>query len=395
MEFLLDTNGQFYFMEMNTRLQVEHAVTEAVTGVDLVAWQLRIAAGEHLSLQQRDIRLDGHAMEARLTAEDVVAGFLPQTGKVLFWQAPDAPVASPLTAHLKPLEVRVEHALCSGSSIGPHYDSMIAKVVTHGATRHEARRKLVTALQNCILLGVSTNQQFLVECLQSPQFVDGKEVHSGFVERYMGHYFKHPPTASPRTIAFAALALVLDKLAGPGGHLQRAPTPLELLVGEHHWHAQVQANDIGWRVTLGSAEHSAEQAFQMRDLHWLDESHQHFQVECDGIAEKAVAVRNARQLELFHAGQAWHFEQLDAYKSCTADQGTGVITAPLTGRVALVAVELGESVCQGQTIAVLEAMKMEHTLTAPISGRVVELHTRPDTQTTKGTLLLRIEEHAE
>ena len=395
MEFLLDAQGDFFFMEMNTRLQVEHAVTEAITGLDLVAWQLRIAAGEALTLQQSDIGIHGHAIEARLTAEDVAAGFLPQTGKVLYWQAPNAAAPAALATHLQPLEVRVEQALSSGCTISPYYDSMIAKVVVHGSNREEARRKLVAALQNCVLLGVPSNQHFLVECLQSPQFAQGQDIHTGFVQQYMGHCLAAPPVASARSAAFAALALLARSPSN--SHLQRNPATVELSVGQQRWRAEVQAMGEGWQIRLNdlAAEAAVDTLFfGMRDLRWFDAERQHFQVECNGLVEKAIAVSHGLQLELFHAGQAWHFEQADAHKSSHAEQGGGAVTAPLTGRVAAVVVELGQTVSQGQPLAVLEAMKMEHSLTAPIAGRVVELHASPNTQATKGSLLLRIEEIA-
>src|SRR5437762_9272383 len=151
-----DGDLRFYFMEMNTRLQVEHPVTEAITGLDLVEWQLRVAAGEPLPLAQDGIRFQGHAIEVRLCAEDVPAGFMPQSGTLVMWQpTPD---------------LRVEHALRSGTEIPPYYDSMIAKLVSHGATREEARRKLVAGLQDTVALGVATNQTFLAACLEHPAF---------------------------------------------------------------------------------------------------------------------------------------------------------------------------------------------------------------------------------
>ena len=393
MEFLLDAQGQFYFMEMNTRLQVEHAVTEAITGLDLVAWQLRIAAGETLDLQQADIVIHGHAMEARLTAEDVPAGFLPQTGKVLYWQAPDVAVPAALATHMHPLEARVEQALRTGWTISPYYDSMIAKVVTHGATRAEARRKLAAALQQCVLLGVPTNQHFLVECLKTPQFAKGDEVHTGFVSQYMSHMLGSVPQAGPRTAAFAALAM-LSRQQPTFGRLQRVATPLELVMGQQHWLMELRTTESSWQVHLKEQGHGEVQRFEMRDLCWLDAEQQKFQVECNGLVEKAVVVSDVARLEIYHAGQAWSFEIPDAHKSGAAEQGSGAVTAPLTGRVAVVAVVLGQTVTQGQTIAVLEAMKMEHSLSAPIAGKVVELLVSPDTQATKGALLLRIEEEA-
>src|SRR3954453_4436086 len=160
LEFLLDGDGQFYFMEMNTRLQVEHPVTEALTGLDLVEWQLRVAAGEPLPLRQDNIRFSGHAIEVRLCSEDADHDFMPQSGWMALWQMPQS--------------IRVEHALQSGAEIPPYYDSLVAKLISHGATREEARARLITALEQAVALGVATNQSFLLSCLRHPAFAQGR-----------------------------------------------------------------------------------------------------------------------------------------------------------------------------------------------------------------------------
>src|SRR3954468_16999096 len=159
LEFLLDGNSEFYFMEMNTRLQVEHPVTEAITGLDLVELQLRVAAGEPLGLEQDDVTFFGHAIEVRLCSEDASHDFMPQSGRMAFWQMPS--------------ELRVEHALQSGCEIPPFYDSMIAKIIARGATRDEARHKLIHGLEHAVAFGVTTNQAFLAACLRHPVFAAG------------------------------------------------------------------------------------------------------------------------------------------------------------------------------------------------------------------------------
>jgi geranyl-CoA carboxylase alpha subunit len=209
MEFLLDRSGEFFFMEMNTRLQVEHAVTEAVTGLDLVEWQLRVAAGEPLTLAQDELHLHGHAIEARLTAEDAASGFLPQTGPVLRWRAPP-----------KAFDVRIDHALEEGAVISPYYDSMVAKLIAHGRTRDEARRKLAAALRHTVLLGTQTNAAFLADCLEHPAFATGSAVHTGFIAEHPA--LCAPPEPGPRTLAFAALACAI---ADNGAHAFALPTP--------------------------------------------------------------------------------------------------------------------------------------------------------------------------
>lgn len=179
-EFLLDRNGRFYFLEMNTRLQVEHPVTELTTGLDLVAWQLHIAAGQPLPLAQADVVLSGHAMEVRLYAEDPAQGFLPQTGDVLRWE----PAAC----------VRIDHGLREDETISPFYDPMLGKIIAHGATREEARRKLLRAVEDTVLLGVTTNQRFLVDLLKQPDFIAGN-----FSTAFIAEHFGQLPPQAPST----------------------------------------------------------------------------------------------------------------------------------------------------------------------------------------------------
>ena len=193
LEFLRDQAGRFYFIEMNTRLQVEHPVTEAITGVDLVALQLRIAAGEPLPISQDEVRFDGFAIEVRLCAESPEQSFLPQSGTIALWSPPTG--------------CRVEHALKSGTIISPHYDSMIAKFVGRGTTREEARRKLVLALKESVVLGVPTNQQFLIRCLSHATFVAG-EATTAFVEDYLAELLASDREVDARIGALAAPILI-------------------------------------------------------------------------------------------------------------------------------------------------------------------------------------------
>src|ERR1700684_84294 len=222
LEFLLDPKGEFYFMEMNTRLQVEHPVTEAITGLDLVELQLRVASGEPLGLQQEDIRFSGHAIEVRLCSEDGGHDFMPQSGRMALWQMPD--------------ELRVEHALESGSEIPPFYDSMIAKLVSHGATREEARRKLVHGLEQTIAFGVTTNQGFLAACLRHPGFAAG-EATTAFIGKHRDELLAPRAGADAPDIAVAGLLLyVTDPDARPWrkGRSLAATFPIAARIELHH-----------------------------------------------------------------------------------------------------------------------------------------------------------------
>mgnify|MGYP000060627764 CR=1 FL=1 len=243
-EFIAEPYGdgdlRFYFMEMNTRLQVEHAVTEAITGLDLVAWQLRVAAGEPLPMRQEELRFHGHAIEVRLCAEDPQQNFMPQSGRMLRWQMPET----------GPAALRVDHALRSGDEIPPYYDSMIAKLVSHGATRDEARRKLLRGLRETLALGVTTNQSFLADALAHPVFAAGGAT-TAFIGQHGEALLARPPEAlSQRAAAVAAVLLNL----GPGrGHA--LPLVLSFTLDGQRLHGHLtQRGADDHVVQLGDAE---------------------------------------------------------------------------------------------------------------------------------------------
>lgn len=418
MEFLLDADGQFYFMEMNTRLQVEHAVTEAITGLDLVEWQLRVAAGEALAFAQQDIQLQGHAIEVRLTAEDVPAGFLPQTGPVLRWRPP--------VDH----DVRIDSALVEGGAVSPHYDSMVAKLVAHGRDREEARRKLLSAVRHCVLLGLPSNQGFLADCLSDAVFVQGSGVHTGFVAERMGM----PPAApipSTHTVALAALTAQAATLPCDAQGRLQAPALAQgqamglLQWGEQRWQYRIRSTRLphgpdlstAWEVqctALGSvapnststaaapSETSAAASSAtaltpnthtttLTHVQWQDSAHTELTLECQGLREQICKARTDSGVHLFHAGRAWTFECPPTHRAAGPEAGSGAVLAPLTARVLQVMVTPGQRVQAGERLLVLEAMKMEHTLTAPFTGVVRELLAQAGGQALKGALLMQIE----
>ena len=391
MEFLLDTGGQFYFMEMNTRLQVEHAVTEAVTGLDLVEWQLRVATGQALPWLQSEIRLQGHAMEVRLTAEDVPAGFLPQAGPVLRWRPP--------VAH----DVRIDSALREGDDVSPHYDSMVAKIVAHGSDREEALRKLHSAMRHCVLLGLPSNQGFLTDCLADSVFAHGLSVNTGFVAERMGL----PPTAPVPTLRIVALAVLAAQAqtlpADAQGHLHASALAQGQATGllkwaEQRWRYRISAVTLGtgraWQVhcTALKASTGAESiTVNLCDVKWLDAEHSELTLECEGLRERLCLARSDVAVHLFLNGQSWAFECPPTHSRPEQAMGSGAMLAPLTARVLQVLVTRGQKVQAGDRLVVLEAMKMEHTLTAPFPGVVSELLVQTGGQALKGTLLLKIE----
>ncbi|WP_434034638.1 acetyl-CoA carboxylase biotin carboxylase subunit [Cupriavidus sp. a3] len=383
MEFLLDADGNFYFMEMNTRLQVEHPVTEAITGFDLVEWQLRVAAGEPLPVTQGQVKLEGHAIEVRLTAEDVPAGFLPQGGPLLRWRPPAAG-----------RDVRVDHALEEGGAIPTHYDSMVAKLVAHGADREEARRKLLRAVEDCALLGVPSNQGFLADCLAHPAFA-GNDVHTGFVDAHMQGALQAP---LPPLHVMASAVLATSGLLGDNGKpatLARAAASVVLYAAGAAWEATLRVAADGWRVMLRQRESDQQPgqepvACALRVLRADGDSGTAL-VECDGVAYPLVFAADKQVLHLFQSGRAWQFPLHDPRRRRDAGEAGGVLQAPLTARIVAVHVAEGERVEAGQPLVVLEAMKMEHTIAAPFSGVVAELAARAGGQASAGSLLARVE----
>lgn len=385
MEFLLAPDGGYYFMEMNTRLQVEHAVTEAVTGLDLVEWQLRVAAGETLDIAQEAVRIDGHAMELRLTAEDVPAGFLPQTGVMRRWRPPQEMPG-----------LRVDHGLTEGGAIPPYYDSMIAKLVAHGRNREEACRKLLRALEQCVALGVPTNQSFLTDCLNDPVFAAASGVHTGFVEERFGASLAARPVPDAAAVAwaaFAAHACMMDA-AGPG---LAPPLPasrpwrVALTLGTCRWNVTVTSSARGWRIEATPAGTGAEPSrFELRAARWQGQDRSRLEAELDGVRESVWIAPGLNAMGLFHRGRAWEFGLLPAYRSRTGALASGTVTAPFTGRILHLLVTADDQVNEGDPLIIMEAMKMEHTLYAPVAGRVADLATQPGNQASKDQPLLRI-----
>ena len=397
-ECLLAPDGQFYFMEMNTRLQVEHAVTEAVAGVDLVGWQLDVAAGQRLAVTQDLVCLTGHAIEARLTAEDVAGGFMPQTGTVLRWQPDNL--------------ARTDHGLAEGTEVSPFYDSMLAKVIAHGATRDEARRKLVMALRGTVLLGVTTNQSFLLRCLQR-DFIAGV-CDTGFVDQAIGQGMAFDPPPQPTTIARAAL------LALGSGKSPAAPAPSERALQALECHARLRSVAGAWDVWLScprEAGHRYRARLQALDPHdAITEPGQQpvAALAQDGLTDDAratslcvnssapielefnpgeiscIAAHAGQKLFLFDEGRAWCFEVDDPRVRRVQSDASGEMKAPLSGRIAAVHVAAGQTVARGQALVVMEAMKMEHVITAPFDGEVAMVGVSQDDQVRLGALLVRV-----
>jgi Acetyl/propionyl-CoA carboxylase, alpha subunit len=337
-EFIADGSGalsadKIWFMEMNTRLQVEHPVTEEITGVDLVEWQLRVASGEALPMSQEDLTIDGWAMEARLYAEDPAKGFLPSIGKLELLQFGDAEGG------------RIDTGVYEGADVSPHYDPMIAKVIAWGEDRDEARARLEEMLQDSAVWPVRTNASFLVKALQHPDFAAG-DVDTGLIGRY-GEEMAVPPVPSDDVLQAAADALVpFTDMAGFRLNAPKRRSAWFLLAGE-----KVAVDLVG-----------------------------------QGSDEPAVGVLVTDQ------GQAWLLSPWRHDAAHGGADGSGAIVAPMPGRVIAVDIAQGDSVTKGQRLLTLEAMKMEHTLTAPFDGVVAELNASAGQQVQVDALLAKIEE---
>ena len=374
LEFLLDQNGDFFFMEMNTRLQVEHPVTEAITGLDLVELQLRVASGEPLGLRQEDIQFSGHAIEVRLCSEDAAHDFMPQSGRMAFWQMPDG--------------LRVEQALRSGIEISPFYDSMIAKFVSHGATRDEARRKLIRGLEQTAAFGVTTNQAFLAACLRHPDFAAG-EATTAFIEKNRADLLA-PRNDARSDAAFAALLLyVTDPFAPPwrSGRSLAATFPLPVRVELDHAAYDIEIvreRDGGYIARLDGTEYRFEIDELARDV---------VRFRSDGLAESARFFRDNDCLYFLRQGMTTSVRNLSlsAPASMAASSSDGRIRAAMTGRVVAVLVKRGERVTAGQPVITLEAMKMEHVHSAPVSGTISAIEVMEGDQVTTGKMMVEIE----
>jgi geranyl-CoA carboxylase alpha subunit len=374
LEFLLDASGEFYFMEMNTRLQVEHPVTEAITGLDLVELQLRIAGGEPLALQQDDIKFSGHAIEVRLCSEDARADFMPQSGRMALWQMPDG--------------IRVEHALQSGSEIPPFYDSMIAKLISHGASRDEARGKLICGLEQMVAFGVTTNQTFLMTSLRHPTFARG-EATTAFIGRHRDELLAHRADTSSDAALAALLLYVTDLHAPPwrSGRTLAATFPIPIRIefdsGAHDLEI-TRERDGGYVASFDGNEYRFEIDELGRDT---------IRFRSNGLMEAARFLRDGDRLYISHRGDTISVRNLTLAAPATAasNGGDGKIRAAMNGRIVAVLVKQGERVEAGQPVMTLEAMKMEHVHTASISGTISAIDVAEGEQVTTGKIVVEIE----
>ncbi|MEW5864707.1 MAG: acetyl/propionyl/methylcrotonyl-CoA carboxylase subunit alpha [Pseudomonadota bacterium] len=393
-EFIVAEDGRFYFMEMNTRLQVEHPVTEMITGVDLVTWQLAVAAGEPLPLRQEDLRVRGHAIEARIYAENPERGFLPSTGPLKRLRTPPA---AEFTAWAGPL--RVDSGVREGDEISAHYDPMIAKLIAWGETREAALARLRAALAEFEIVGVASNVEFLGRVCDSRPFA-AADLDTGLIDRLRPELFPVQQGAAEEDLAAAALAELLAE--------EDAAREMARASGDPYspWH-EVD----GWRLNLG-AHHEFVLAEGGREhrvtIHFASEG---LRLTVGGREYALAGAREGERLRVtlgaatfragvFRDGADWHVFREGRHRVLTlrgADAGEdrdtagGTLAAPMPGRVIQVLVETGQVVDKGAPLLILEAMKMEHTISAPHGGRVAAIHYRAGEQVAEGAELLRLD----
>jgi 3-methylcrotonyl-CoA carboxylase alpha subunit len=388
-EFIADGSGPlhadgFWFMEMNTRLQVEHPVSEAITGLDFVELQLRVAAGEPLPFRQDDLRIEGHAFEARLYAEDVPKGFLPATGTLQHLSFPAS------TAFARGA-VRVDSGVRQGDSISSWYDPMIAKVIVHGPDRAAALTQLASTLADIRVAGTVTNLEFLCALARHPGFASG-QADTGLIARDLGTLTAGPPMPStvPALAALAALGLTAPRTGND---------PWDQLIGWRGWtptedfvSLQQDGKPIDVRVLhLGPGQFQVCHGAQVCQL-TLSPAEGDLQYEADGLLRRAGLFACPGHITVFQDGIRHDFTVMDPLASGSDDlSSSNFIEAPMPGLVSSVRVAKGTTVAKGDALLVLEAMKMEHVLTAPRDGVVAEVLVAERDQVKDGTLLLRLE----
>ncbi|MFN4031531.1 MAG: acetyl/propionyl/methylcrotonyl-CoA carboxylase subunit alpha [Acidovorax temperans] len=395
-EFIVEQPGgydapeqmKFYFMEMNTRLQVEHPVTEAITGLDLVEWQLRVASGEPLPLKQEDLRIHGHAIEARICAENPDNNFLPATGALNVYALPEC-------VTFERGAVRVDSGVRQGDAISPFYDSMVAKLIVHGDTREQALARLDEALAQTHIVGLATNVQFLRRVARADSFAQAK-LDTALIQREQAVLFHQEPVGLPLAAAAAVAQTLLHERASEGvdpfsrrdgfhthGVVQRR---FEFEFAGEHVKASLtyeRGGSLTLSVGSGEAMVTSPLVFEQRASG--------IELQFAGQRTRAAVYPQGEVDHVFTPLGATQITSIDllAHSGETAAEG-GRLTAPMPGKVVSFAVKAGDAVTKGQPLAVMEAMKMEHTIAAPADGVVQELLYAPGDQVTEGAELLKL-----
>ncbi|MCP5025817.1 MAG: ATP-grasp domain-containing protein [Actinomycetia bacterium] len=399
-EFLLDEgpsgdwgdDAGFFFLEVNTRLQVEHPVTEEVTGVDLVRQQLRVAMGEPLGFGQDDLAISGHAIEARLYAEDPANGFLPATGMLASFELPATPSA------------RLDSGVASGSAVGVDFDPMLAKVIVHAPTRREAALRLALVLEKAVVAGVTTNRDFLVSTLRHPAFLAG-DTTTDFIDRVapaprfdptedqIGQaalaaslFRQHLNRRSAGALAFMPAAYRNSSMPDEEIHFSRGEGQSEVVV----FYAAQRDGSVRARVQIGEAEPGPARTARTLDVD--TSSPCAITVDIDGLRSTSAISGWGSTWHVNTGAGAVELTELSRFPDTSGGDVAGGQTAPMPGKVLVVEVEVGDAVSAGQTLLIMEAMKMEHTIVAPGDGLVSEVRCAVGDQVDNGQVLVVLEE---
>ena len=394
-EFIVEQRAgaemRFFFMEMNTRLQVEHPVTEAITGLDLVEWQLRVAAGETLPLKQEQLQIRGHAIEARICAENPDNNFLPATGSLRVYRKPQHRSFERTDVRNGGVAVRIDDGVREGDAISPYYDSMIAKLIVHGDSREQALALLDQALAQTHIVGLATNVQFLRQVVRSPSFAQA-DLDPALIERERAVVFDQELVGLEQAAAAAVAHTLLDErtLEGSDPFSRRDGWRSHGIATrrfQFEFHGQTQEAELAYQhdggMSLTIAGKSAPLEFALGsdgiDLRYAGQR-QTVRVYSTGELDHVFSARGATQILatdlLAHAGEGL--------------SDSGRLTAPMPGKVVSFSVQAGDKVAKGQALAVMEAMKMEHTIAAPADGVVSELLYAPGDQVAEGAELLKL-----
>ncbi|ETR93452.1 acetyl/propionyl/methylcrotonyl-CoA carboxylase subunit alpha [Acinetobacter lactucae] len=370
-EFLLDASGAFYFLEMNTRLQVEHPVTELITGLDLVEWQLRVANGEQLPLKQQELTLNGHAIEVRLYAEDPRQDFLPQTGQVLRWQPATLP------------NVRIDHGMLATDEVSPFYDPMVAKVIAYGKTREDAIRLLARAVDDCVLLGVNSNKQFLVNLLRHPVVVAG-DTNTAFIQQHFQNDSSlHKQVLSLETLAIAAALFSQSNGTAVWRTGLGVPLPLKLKYDDQK--IQLQLSSLNNTFTVQLCDQSV-------CLEVLERTAEQLIYLIDGVRRRVQYVLEGEQLYLDQDNGNIAISNVTYAAPEIADvAGDGKIRAPMDGAVVNILVNKGDQVVKGQTLLILEAMKIQQQIKSDVDGIIDDVLGQQGQQVKKRQILFTIQ----
>ena len=406
-EFIANQDGTFYFMEMNTRLQVEHPVTEEITGLDLVEWQLRVAYGEPLPLAQDELAINGHAIEARIYAENPAKNFLPSIGTLHHLRMPpeDGPV-------------RIDSGVREGDAISPFYDPMIAKLICWGETREVALRALAAALRECQIAGVHTNVEFLVRTVESDAFASA-DLDTGLIERNHAQLLPTDLAIAPEALVAAAFVIASSKTVGGSGSSGTSPAGTSTSgtspSGTSPWDL-----DDGWRANLTARRTLALQWGEVTHQVHIDYRRAGLVIEHAGVSSLVrgsvdgrkvcltwngvsitAQVAQVREVQAGHAhnklytflqGRRFDLELHDPLiESETGEEERGGLTAPMPGKILAVLVAAGSRVEKGAPLVVMEAMKMEHTIAAPSNGRVTAILHAVGDQVAEGAALIAFE----